>query len=196
MFISTTHGADGSVLTGMALIHPKTAIYRTSCIYPIYFRIGTLDPRDCNTSLCIQELTFETQYLAAISLVTAILFGNTFAFSFDRQRQIIQEMAEEIFALELLLQELFIDIPEPHLRWRVIKNIKCVHAVFFLDAITCFLHVELRPMPEICMAQSPRICEEQVFLSGSRFASLLSYSQTTTPQHQYSTHVCLQIDKF
>jgi hypothetical protein len=72
-----------------------------------------------------QELTFETQYLAAISLVTAILFGNTFAFSFDRQRQIIQEMAEEVFALELLLQELFIDIPEPHLRWRVIKNIKC-----------------------------------------------------------------------
>eukprot|EP00892_Ulva_mutabilis_P004604 jgi/Ulvmu1/2515/UM138_0019.1 len=72
----------------------------------------------------LQELTFETQYLAAISLVTAILFGNTFAFSFDRQRQIIQEIAEEIFALELLLQELFIEIPEPHLRWRVIKHIK------------------------------------------------------------------------
>lgn len=74
----------------------------------------------------MQELTFETQYLAAISLVTAILFGNTFAFSFDRQRQIIQEIAEEIFALELLLQELFIEIPEPHLRWRVIKHIRCV----------------------------------------------------------------------
>jgi hypothetical protein len=74
----------------------------------------------------VQELTFETQYLAAISLVTAILFGNTFAFCFDRQRQIIAEMAEEIFALELLLQELFIEISEPHLRWRVIKHIKCV----------------------------------------------------------------------
>lgn len=83
-----------------------------------------------------QELTFETQYLAAISLVTAILFGNTFAFSFDRQRQIIQEMAEEIFALELLLQELFIDIPEPHLRWRVIKNIKCgPHAAYYMPRV-------------------------------------------------------------
>jgi hypothetical protein len=77
--------------------------------------------------LCVsvQELTFETQYLAAISLVTAILLGNTFAFSFDRQRQIIAEMSEEVFALELLLQELFIEISEPHLRWRVIKHIKC-----------------------------------------------------------------------
>ena len=83
------------------------------------------EPVEKVSGACLQELTFETQYLAAISLVTAILFGNTFAFSFDRQRQIIQEMAEEIFALELLLQELFIDIPEPHLRWRVIKNIKC-----------------------------------------------------------------------
>jgi hypothetical protein len=72
----------------------------------------------------VQELTFETQYLSAISLVTAILLGNTFAFSFDRQRQIIAEMSEEIFALELLLQELFIEIHEPHLRWRVIKHIK------------------------------------------------------------------------
>ena len=73
----------------------------------------------------MQELTFETQYLAAISLVTAILLGNTFGFSFDRQRQIIAEMSEEVFALELLLQELFIEISEPHLRWRVIKHIKC-----------------------------------------------------------------------
>ena len=80
--------------------------------------------RMAQLTLRVQELTFETQYLAAISLVTAILFGNTFAFSFDRQRQIIQEIAEEIFALELLLQELFIEIPEPHLRWRVIKHIK------------------------------------------------------------------------
>lgn len=57
--------------------------------------------------------------------MTAILLGNTFAFSFDRQRQIIAEMSEEVFALELLLQELFIEISEPHLRWRVIKHIKC-----------------------------------------------------------------------
>lgn len=76
----------------------------------------------------MQELTFETQYLSAISLVTAILLGNTFAFSFDRQRQIIAEMSEEVFALELLLQELFIEISEPHLRWRVIKHIKCAAA--------------------------------------------------------------------
>ena len=74
---------------------------------------------------CPQELTYETQYLAAISLVTAILLGNTFGWSFDRQRQIIQEMSEEVFAIELLLQELFIEISEPHLRWRVIKHIKC-----------------------------------------------------------------------
>jgi hypothetical protein len=85
----------------------------------------------------VQELTFETQYLSAISLVTAILLGNTFAFSFDRQRQIICEMSEEIFALELLLQELFMEIHEPHLRWRVIKHIKCA----ICNCVTAVLHL-------------------------------------------------------
>lgn len=72
----------------------------------------------------LQELTYETQYLAAISLVTAILLGNTFGFAFDRQRQIIQEISNEVFALELLLQEAFLELPEPHLRWRVIKHVR------------------------------------------------------------------------
>jgi hypothetical protein len=56
----------------------------------------------------VQELTFETQYLAAISFVTAILFGNTFGFSFNGQREIVSAMSEEVFALELLLQACFV----------------------------------------------------------------------------------------
>lgn len=71
-----------------------------------------------------QELTYETQFLAAISLVTAILLGNTFAFSFDRQRQIIQAMSEEVFAVELLVQEAFLELPEPKLRWSVIRHVR------------------------------------------------------------------------
>jgi hypothetical protein len=78
-----------------------------------------------NMIVRMQELTFETQYLAAVSLVTAILLGNTFGFCFNRQSEIIKEIAEEVFAIEVLLQELFIEIPEPHLRWRVIKHLKC-----------------------------------------------------------------------
>ena len=70
-------------------------------------------------------MTFETQYLAAVSLLTAILLGNSFGLCFGRQAQLVQEMGEEALALELLLQELFIEIPEPHLRWRVIKHIRC-----------------------------------------------------------------------
>eukprot|EP00892_Ulva_mutabilis_P004603 jgi/Ulvmu1/2514/UM138_0018.1 len=72
----------------------------------------------------LQELTFETQYLAAVSFVTAILLGNSFGLCFNRQAQLLQEMGEEVLSLELLLQELFIEIPEPHLRWRVIKHIR------------------------------------------------------------------------
>lgn len=72
----------------------------------------------------MQELTFETQFLGVISFLTAVLLGNTFAFAFDRQRQIIAEISEEVFALELLLQEAFLELPEPNLRWRLIKQVK------------------------------------------------------------------------
>jgi hypothetical protein len=73
----------------------------------------------------MQELTFETQYLGAISFLTAVLFANTFGLCFAAQREIVCALSKEVFALELLLQELFISIPEPNLRWRVIKHIKC-----------------------------------------------------------------------
>ena len=63
--------------------------------------------------------------MAAISFLTAVLFANTFGLCFAAQREIVSAMSKEVFALELLLQELFIQIPEPHLRWRVIKHIKC-----------------------------------------------------------------------
>ena len=82
----------------------------------------------------LQELTFETQYMGAISFLTAVLFGNTFGLCFDGQRQIVSAMSKEVFALELLLQELFITIPEPNLRWRVIKQIKCAASALVLAA--------------------------------------------------------------
>ena len=54
-----------------------------------------------HTFTAVQELTFETQFLSAISLVTAILLGNTFAFSFDRQvcyyprhRRVVKTLSE------------------------------------------------------------------------------------------------------
>ena len=73
----------------------------------------------------MQQLTFEAQYLGTVSFVTATLLGNTFGWTFAKQQQLVAQLSEEVFAIELLVQELFIEIPEPHLRWRVIQHIKC-----------------------------------------------------------------------
>lgn len=77
------------------------------------------------TGVAVQQLTFEAQYLGTVSFVTATLLGNTFGWTFAKQQMLVAQLSEEVFALELLLQELFIEIPEPHLRWRVIQHIKC-----------------------------------------------------------------------
>ena len=98
----------------------------------------------------MQELTFETQYLAAISFLTAVLFGNTFGFCFGGQREIVSAMSEEVFALELLLQELFIQIPEPNLRWRVIKHIKCAAFTCFPCAGVSAFAIMCRPLHTRC----------------------------------------------
>lgn len=86
------------------------------------------------TPTCMQQLTFEAQYLGTISFVTATLLGNTFGWTFSKQQMMVAQLSEEVFALELLLQELFIEIPEPYLRWRVIQYIECVPVCSYAPA--------------------------------------------------------------
>ena len=59
------------------------------------------------------------------------------------QRSIIQEMSEEVFAVELLLQEAFLSLPEPHLRWRIIKHVRCGYTTLYLELTSAVFLAEV-----------------------------------------------------
>lgn len=55
-----------------------------------------------------EDTGFETNVFSLLSILYAILFGNTFTFLYTRQERLVQEMYEEALCLELVLEETFL----------------------------------------------------------------------------------------
>eukprot|EP01026_Neomeris_dumetosa_P014954 TRINITY_DN15573_c0_g2_i8.p1 TRINITY_DN15573_c0_g2~~TRINITY_DN15573_c0_g2_i8.p1 ORF type:complete len:274 (-),score=29.31 TRINITY_DN15573_c0_g2_i8:241-1062(-) len=64
---------------------------------------------------------FETSYFGFISIIYAIIIGNTFGFLYTRQTRIVEELYEEILALEILVQEVFLHVDDIGDRYNLLK---------------------------------------------------------------------------
>eukprot|EP01025_Chloroclados_australasicus_P016862 TRINITY_DN18615_c0_g1_i2.p1 TRINITY_DN18615_c0_g1~~TRINITY_DN18615_c0_g1_i2.p1 ORF type:complete len:406 (-),score=35.47 TRINITY_DN18615_c0_g1_i2:122-1339(-) len=67
---------------------------------------------------------FETSYFGFLSVTYAIIIGNTFAVLYDQQTRIIQDLYDEVLALEILIQEIFLSIDDIGDRYNLFRKIK------------------------------------------------------------------------
>eukprot|EP01023_Acetabularia_acetabulum_P048210 TRINITY_DN5091_c0_g3_i1.p1 TRINITY_DN5091_c0_g3~~TRINITY_DN5091_c0_g3_i1.p1 ORF type:complete len:374 (-),score=55.34 TRINITY_DN5091_c0_g3_i1:411-1532(-) len=78
-----------------------------------FFELRFIDRKDATA--------FETSYFGFVSIVYAILIGNTFAFLLNRQTMIVQELYQEILALEILIQNMFLNVDDLGDRYNLIR---------------------------------------------------------------------------
>lgn len=101
------------------LLFGTTTVLSSFLAHPFLIRlvkdVWQLEPLDGDTG------GFETNVFSLLSILYAILFGNTFTFLYNRQERLVQELYEEVLCSEVLLEETFLAVHDSVERRQVVR---------------------------------------------------------------------------